>query len=138
MTPTRKGALRMDSRSETNLAQVHPDLAKVMRLAAPASKVPFIVIHGLRSAAEEAAMVAKGASTTLHSRHLASTDGLARVVDVMADPAGAADWRPVDYQAIAAAVFAAAHSAGTPVEWGGAWTTFKDWGHFQLPWSIYP
>ena len=36
----------MDARSETNLAHVHPDLAKVIRMAAQTPQ-PFEVILGL-------------------------------------------------------------------------------------------
>jgi hypothetical protein len=27
---------------------------------------------------------------------------------------------------------------GLAVEWGGAWATFKDFGHWQLPLRKYP
>lgn len=128
----------MDARSETNLAHVHPDLVKIVRRAAETTAQPFVVIHGLRTADQEAKNVADGASQTMHSRHLPNAQGLACAVDVMAVRNSAPDWTAADYQPIAAAMFAAAHELNLLVEWGGNWKTLKDWGHFQLPWAVYP
>lgn len=127
----------MDARSETNLAHVHPDLVAVMHRAAELSATSFVVIHGLRTVAEEAAMVAKGASQTMHSRHLAGKAGFACAIDVMALHEGHADWSAPAYAAIWTAVQHAAAELKIPVEWGGAWK-FRDLGHFQLPWHDYP
>ena len=33
---------------------------------------------------------------------------------------------------------ASADALGIDIEWGGDWESFKDWGHFQLPWDEYP
>lgn len=126
----------MDERSEANLAHVEPDLVKVVRLAAEA--VNFIVIAGLRSAADEEKAVASGHSTTLHSRHLADKAGLAAAVDLAAVRLGAIVWEPSFYPPIAMAMKAAARQLGVDIQWGGDWITFKDWGHFQLPWESYP
>lgn len=126
----------MDARSEANLAHVEPDLCKVIRLAA--DSIDFIVICGLRTVDEEHEAVDTGHSETMHSRHLPDSKGLAAAVDVMAMPGGHASWDSKDYEPIAAAVMEAANTLHTPVEWGGDWTTLKDWGHFQLPWAQYP
>ena len=126
----------MDARSEANLAQVHPDLARVIRQAAESQ--PFVVICGLRTPEAEAANVADGASQTLHSRHLANARGLACAVDVAALDDGHISWEPALYARVWNAVRQAGESLGVPVQWGGAWETLKDWGHFQLPWSLYP
>lgn len=122
----------MDPRSETNLAHVHPDLARVMRTALQTPR-PFIVDYGIRTIQAEAAAVASGHSQTMHSRHLpdAHYGGVAMAVDVIAatgDP------------------FAAV-ACGVKIQWGGepvgAWidgvpSHFRDWGHFQLDPSSYP
>jgi peptidoglycan L-alanyl-D-glutamate endopeptidase CwlK len=127
----------MDSRSEKNLIGVHPDLVKVVELCAQHCK--FIVIDGLRTLAEEQANVAKGASTTLHSRHLPNSKGLACAVDVAAvDENGHITWSAPEYEPIAEMMKAAAVSLDIPIEWGGDWKKFKDLGHFQLPWAQYP
>jgi peptidoglycan L-alanyl-D-glutamate endopeptidase CwlK len=126
----------VDPRSEANLAGVHPDLAKVIRATSQAQA--FIVIHGLRTDAEEAANVARGVSQTMHSRHLPNADGVACAVDVMAMSQGHCDWSAPPYRMIWIEVQRAAQAAGVPLEWGGDWKTLKDLGHFQLPWAQYP
>ena len=128
----------MDARSESSLEDVHPDLVRILRAAAARSGDPFIVIHGLRTPEEERELVGKGASRTLHSRHLPGRDGLACAVDVAALVHGHVSWQAAPYGRIAEAVKAAAHELGLPIEWGGDWRTLKDLGHFQLPWSRYP
>jgi peptidoglycan L-alanyl-D-glutamate endopeptidase CwlK len=128
----------MDARSEHCLEGVHPDLARVIRAAAERSAVPFMVIHGLRTLAEERRELASGASQTLHSRHLPNTEGYACAVDVAALRDGHVSWDPRLYRTIAEAVKAAAWDQHHRVEWGGNWRSLKDYGHFQLPWSDYP
>lgn len=125
----------MDTRSEQNLIHVHPDLAAVIRKAA--RDCQFIVIHGLRTEDEEKAMVAKGASETMHSRHLPNADGLACAVDVACLDEGHITWEPPAYSAMWAAVQSAAEGLKIPVEWGGDWR-MRDLGHVQLSWKEYP
>lgn len=127
----------MDARSEANLAQVHPDLVAIMRATSQAVQ-PFIIIHGLRTPEEEAGMVAKGASETMHSRHLPNTEGFCCAVDVAAMTNGHADWSTGCYDVIWQQVQKAAATLNLLIEWGGSWTTLKDLGHFQLPWAQYP
>lgn len=121
------------------LAQVHPDLVKVIQAASQANQ-PFQVVYGIRTAAAEAAAVASGHSTTMHSRHLPQPGqhNLSCAVDVAALTNGHINWNSSVYPAIAIEVKAAASKLGIPVEWGGNWVSFKDWGHYQLPWDKYP
>jgi peptidoglycan L-alanyl-D-glutamate endopeptidase CwlK len=136
------------------LAQVHPDLAKVINAAAQAP-IRFQVVYGLRTAAAEAGAVASGHSTTMHSRHLADAryDGQSCAVDIcVVDANGQLDWTVATplggaFGAAAEQIQDAADKLGIPIEWGGAavgaWTpgvvsTFHDWGHYQLPWAQYP
>lgn len=131
----------LDTRSTNVLAHVHPDLVKVITAAYASSTFPFIVINGLRTQEQERINVAKGASQTMHSRHLPNPKGLACAVDVMATSTGGTPiWNnnSLSYTAINAAVQQASHDLRIPVEWGGDWKTLKDWGHFQLPWAVYP
>lgn len=131
----------MDDRSEALLAHVHPDLVSVIRTAAQAPQ-PFGVVYGLRTLAAEKLAVASGHSTTMHSRHLPNKYGLACAVDVAHLAGGHVDFapghEPFVFGAIAIQIKMAAAHAGVPTEWGGDWKSFKDWGHFQLPWATYP
>ena len=132
------------------LAGVHPDLARVISTAELLPQ-PFIVIQGLRTEDSEAEACKSGNSQTMHSRHLAEADGLARAVDLCAVTDGALDWaegcEAEVFGQIAAQIKAAAQLRGVPLQWGGdpvgAWepgvpSNFRDWGHFQLPWLQYP
>jgi peptidoglycan L-alanyl-D-glutamate endopeptidase CwlK len=115
------------------LAGVHPDLIRVVTRAAALTTQPFEVICGLRTVQQEQANVAKGASETMHSRHL---NGCA--VDVAALEGGCINWAAQAYTPIADAFEQASKDLGIPITWGGSWTTLKDYGHFELSWSAYP
>jgi peptidoglycan L-alanyl-D-glutamate endopeptidase CwlK len=126
----------MDARSEHSLIGVEPHLCLVMRNAA--LRRPFLVIHGLRTDAEEAALVAGGHSQTMHSRHLKDKAGFAAAVDIAALADGHVTWEAAAYLSLSDIIKETALAASVPIEWGGDWTTLKDLGHFQLPWSAYP
>lgn len=132
----------MDDKSESFLQHVHPDLIKVMRGALQTP--PFVIVYGVRTLAAEKEAVATGHSTTLRSRHLPDShySGLALAVDVAALVDGEPFWAPgheaVVFGAIARSIKLSAEHLGVPIEWGGDWHSFKDWGHFQLPWAKYP
>lgn len=128
----------MDARSQENLKGVHPDLVRVITQVLIKPSIEFIVIHGLRTLAEETALVNEGKSTTLHSRHLPNEKGFGCAVDVAAMVGGHVSWQPRFYDEIWTDVERAAHALKVPVEWGGDWKLFKDYGHFQLPWNVYP
>lgn len=144
--------MTMDPRSEANLAHVHPDLANVMRHAAQSPQA-FEIVYGIRTEQAEQAAVASGHSHTLHSRHLPQSheNMLACAVDVAALTDNVVNFarghEAEVFGQIAAQVKAAAKELGTPLQWGGdaigAWipgvvSTFRDYGHFQLPWAQYP
>lgn len=129
--------MQLSQHSVEKLAGVHPDLVKIATAAIVTAQ--FIVVYGVRTVAEEAAMVAKGASQTMHSRHLPNRQGLACAIDIAALHAGAVDWVHIPlYQQVHTAMMTAAAAFKIPLEWGGDWTTLKDWGHYQLPWKDYP
>ncbi len=135
------------------LAEVHPDLVRVVNLAAQTPQ-PFQVVYGLRTLAAERQAVESGHSETLHSRHLADPryGGMAMAVDLAALTDGVIDWTVADadggiYGLIGAQVLDAAAALGIRVQWGGekvgAWVDgqvshFRDWGHIQLSASEYP
>lgn len=120
------------------LSQVHPDLVKIMQ-AAKQEPQPFQIVYGIRTIEAQAEALAKGNSTTMHSRHLPNVKGLACAVDVAAMIDGKLSFAPGHeahvFGLIALEVKAAAELLSIPLEWGGDWKSFKDWGHFQLPWS---
>lgn len=128
------GGQPLDARSESKLAGVHPDLVKVVRLAAITAPLPFVVLEGMRSVERQKQLVASGASQTMRSRHLTG-----HAVDIA--PLGAngqVSWDWPLYHRLAPAMKQAAEEVGVPIEWGGDWKSFKDGPHWQLPWASYP
>lgn len=131
----------ISSESENILKPVHPDLARVIRRAAKDWKdkeTAFIITCGGRTVAAQKIMVAKGASTTMRSRHVIAPNGYAHAVDLAYTIHGAVKWDWPLYAKLAVAVKAAATAEKVLVEWGGDWKSFKDGPHFQLPWKTYP
>jgi peptidoglycan L-alanyl-D-glutamate endopeptidase CwlK len=123
----------LNEQSHALLDQVHPDLATVIRDAAEATSIEFVVTEGLRTLARQEALVAKGASRTLKSRHLNG-----HAVDLAVVVAGQLNWEFPRYTELSDIVLACARKRNIPVEWGGAWEGFRDGPHYQLSWEAYP
>lgn len=127
--------------SDKNLAKLslaHPDLVKVIKRAAAISSIDFTVLEVLRTLARQKELVAKGASTTMKSRHLPGADGKSRAVDIAPLDGGQVSWAWPLYFKLAPIIKQAAKDVGVPIEWGGDWRSFKDGPHWQLPWKAYP
>jgi peptidoglycan L-alanyl-D-glutamate endopeptidase CwlK len=131
----------LSKKSIDNLAGVHPDLVKVVRRAIQLTPVDFRVNEGLRTLARQKQLVAAGASRTMKSRHITGhAVDLVAVMDL--DHDGTVETQEMFhwplYPKIAEAMKQAASELGVKIEWGGAWRTFKDGPHFQLPFKEYP
>lgn len=123
------------------LKSVHPDLARVVRLAADSLPFAVQIIQGERSAAQHAANVKKGVTMTTRSRHVKSNNkaGVACAVDMAPLLGRTIPWQRADlFKAMDVAMKAAGRALGIPIQWGGDWKTFKDLNHWQLPWAKYP
>ena len=107
---------KLGKRSLSRLEGVDERLATVVRYAIGVTKQDFSVICGLRTMAEQKALVAKGASQTMKSKHI---DGNA--VDLMAYIDGGR-WELNLYDEIADSMKEAAEAAGVKLRWGAAWT----------------
>lgn len=128
----------LSEKSQARLVGVHHDLVAVVCLAAEQSPVDFIVTEGLRTLDKQKALLAAGASRTLKSRHLRTTNGVCHAVDLAAMVDGEVRWDWPLYERIAMAMKSAAAELSVPLEWGGDWKQFRDGCHFQLPLSEYP
>jgi peptidoglycan LD-endopeptidase CwlK len=106
----------LSQRSLSKLEGVDDRLITVVCKAIQLTDVDFGVIQGLRTIEEQKALVAKGASKTMKSKHL---DGLA--VDLMAYIDGRGSWELNVYDNIANAMREAAVDEGLPIRWGAAW-----------------
>jgi len=107
---------KLSKKSLAKLKGVNNDLVKVVKCAIDLTRVDFGVICGLRTAEEQRALVEKGASQTMKSKHI---DGLA--VDLMAYVGGRASWELSVYDNIADAMKEAAKLEDVKIRWGAAW-----------------
>lgn len=108
---------KLGKRSLERLEGVDERMAAVVRYAISVTKQDFSVICGLRTIEEQRALVAKGASQTMKSKHL---DGLA--VDLMAYVDGGR-WELNLYDEIADAMAEGARAIDVGICWGAAWST---------------
>tara|TARA_Y100000114_G_scaffold157044_1_gene186726 strand:+ start:444 stop:902 length:459 start_codon:yes stop_codon:yes gene_type:complete len=107
---------KLSKKSLSKLKGVNENLVKVVKKAITLTEVDFGVICGLRTVEEQKALVEKGASQTMKSKHI---DGLA--VDLMAYVGGRASWELSVYDNIADAMKEAAKLEGVKIRWGAAW-----------------
>lgn len=115
-------AFKLSDRSMSRLRGVHPDLVKVVKAAIDVTDVDFGVGIGLRTEEEQAALVAKGASQTLKSKHLRQDDGFCHAVDLFAYVGGNVDWSLPLYDNIADAMKKGAMAHSVQIRWGAAWS----------------
>ncbi len=127
---------KLDKGSETKLATVKAELQMVARKAVELSSLPFAIVSGNRTQAEQDRLYAQGrtrrgsiVTKTRNSKHIGG-----RAVDfAVLDSKGKVDWHNLKpYPTVAAAFKAASQRLAVPIEWGGDWAKWKDWGHIQL------
>ena len=107
-------AYKLGKRSLEKLEGVDERMVAVVKYAIGATKQDFSVICGLRTIEEQRALVAKGASQTMKSKHI---DGLA--VDLMAYVDGGR-WELNLYDEIADAMAEGARTCDVPIRWASA------------------
>ena len=106
----------LSKKSLSILDTVNPPLQEVTQLATKKSRVDFGVICGVRTMAEQQALVDSGASKTMKSKHLEGN-----AVDVMAYVGTRGSWEITLYDDIADAFKAAAVELDIGIRWGAAW-----------------
>ena len=125
--------MQLSERSHQRLQGVHPDLQRIVLLAAALTDTDFIVTEGLRTVERQRQLVAKGASQTMNSRHITG-----HAVDLAATVDGEVRWDWPLYHRLATAMKEAARQLGIRMGWGGDWRSFKDGPHFELDRHVYP
>ena len=108
---------KLSQRSLDRMDGIDERLEAVVRHAITATKTDFGVICGMRTLEEQRALVEKGASQTMKSKHL---DGHA--VDLMAYIGSRGSWELNLYDDIADAMAEGAREVDVPIRWGAAWT----------------
>ena len=107
---------KLSQRSLDHLKGVDERLQRVVEIAITKTEVDFGVICGLRTVEEQKALVAKGASQTMKSKHL---DGHA--VDLMVFIGSRGSWELNLYDEIADAMREGGEKVGVKLRWGAAW-----------------
>jgi peptidoglycan L-alanyl-D-glutamate endopeptidase CwlK len=119
-------SFKFGKRSKRELEGVHPDLLRVVNTALELSPIDFMVTDGLRTVAEQAELVKRGASKTMNSKHLRKASGYGHAVDLVGLLNGKARWEwPVVYQ-VAEVMRQAAEVEDVNIRWGGCWATITD------------
>lgn len=130
--------------SIAKLKGVHPDLVRVIKRAAANTKIPFIVVEGVRTLERQKELLKAGATKILNSRHITG-----HAVDLVPLIDGKPRWDWSLYLGLADCVRQAARDEKVPVRWGGSWSelnkingqittkllskSFPDGPHFELP-----
>ena len=107
---------KLPQRSLDKLQGVDEQLVATVKLAISLTKTDFGVICGMRTVEEQRALVAKGASKTMRSKHLEG-----RAVDLMAYVGSRGSWELNLYDDLADAMKEAAKETGAALRWGAAW-----------------
>ena len=117
-------AFKFSTRSQEKLIGVDSELKEIVSLAITYTKIDFGVIEGIRTVAQQKALVESGASQTMDSKHLEG-----RAVDLMAYVDGRGCWELNVYDDIADAMKRAAIESNVAVRWGAAWTVtdIREW-----------
>jgi len=146
---------KLGTSSERHLAGIDQKLAAVPRLAIKLCPQDFSVIFGYRSKAEQAVLVAQGASHTIESAHCYRRaydlqPYLGRGVDPYprrGDSAAVVAAKLERFAIVARYQFEAADQLGVPLQWGNDWDVdgiptgrdpdekgwLQDLVHFQKP-----
>jgi peptidoglycan L-alanyl-D-glutamate endopeptidase CwlK len=130
---------KLSPASEKILSTVRPDLQRVIRRAAELTTVPFAVVSGNRTQAQQDYLYAQGRTRpglivtwTRNSNHMGGGAIDFSAVDIKGNPTNHLKhtWNAGYYKPIADVILAAGKELGIPVEWP-LWKK-GDWGHIQL------
>ena len=108
-------------------ATLHPDLVKVVDEAAKEVNITLLCGHRGQEDQDKAYSEGKSKLKWPKSRH---NTWPSEAVDIAPYPL---DWKNIKaFKEMAEKVKEAAENVNVEIEWGGDWTTFKDYPHFQL------
>ena len=121
---------------ETSLKRqegVHPLLRECAERALSYGILDLTIppLGGIRTLKDQEGLVEKGFSKTLNSLHRKQKSGFGHALDIIPYPV---DWNNLEnFMLMGSVMFRAANQLNIPLEWGGHWSRFKDYPHFQLP-----
>ena len=114
----------LSQRSLSKMNGINNELHTVVCSAIKLSKIDFGVICGMRTETEQRALLEKGATTTMKSKHLTGD-----AVDLMAYIGSRGSWEVNLYDDIADAMKESAIQNGVGIRWGAAWNIpdIREW-----------
>jgi len=114
----------LSQRSLSKMTGINNELHTVVCSAIKLSKIDFGVICGMRTETEQRALLEKGATTTMKSKHLTGD-----AVDLMAYIGSRGSWELNLYDDIADAMKEAAIQERVGIRWGAAWNIpdIREW-----------
>jgi len=135
------------------LKGVHPDVVKLFKKAIKDSPYDFRITHGVRSPEEQNKLfqlgrTVKGKKVTncdgyvIKSNHQPKSDGFGYAVDIFicgyvdngkyVKTTSQEGYEYSKLKAVAEHIKLIAKRLGVNISWGGDWTRFKDYPHFEL------
>lgn len=123
----------LSQRSLANLKGVHPFLERLAHIVHKTSKHKFVITYGVRTVKEQAALVARGVSWTMNSKHLKQLDGYAHAIDFAIIVDGKLSNNLTLYEIVYKEFERAAKEQPDAkiLQWGGYWTV-RDGMHIEL------
>ena len=106
----------LSNRSILEMKGVDKRLFEIVKAAINITELDFAVIDGVRTKAEQRALVEAGASWTMNSKHLTG-----RAIDFVPLVANKMCWNIESCAIVAEAMRTAAREQGVRIRWGGAW-----------------
>ena len=123
----------LSKRSKSVLSSVHPELQRVINKAIRITKIDFgIPSTGGKRTTEEQYKLYKDGKSNCDGFTVRSMHQTGNAIDVYAYVDGKASWDDDNLTMVAAAILQSASQLGVKLEWGGLWSNFKDYPHFQL------
>lgn len=136
--------MEFSKRSINNLKGVHPALVKLMTLSIKNSPVDFTITEGVRTQERQQELYAQGRTKPgpivtkvdgiiKKSNHQPKSDGFGHAVDLYPYVNGSVRVNDVEnLKKIAEHIKKVAKENNINVTWGGDWTSFKDYPHFEI------
>lgn len=125
-------SFRLGTNSRKNLEGVDPELIKLIENALKRTKIDFGIpsLGGLRTAEEQKKLFLAGKST-LDGTEKLSRHQSGQAFDIFAYVDGRASWNKRHLMQCAVAILETASQMGIALEYGGNWSSFPDYPHFE-------
>lgn len=123
----------LSGRSLQHLADVHPDLVRLVKRSIERTKVDFGVSEGVRDFDRQAQLLKERKTQLTHSQHfIQEHTGFGHAVDIFAYHNGREVWSEKYYRPIVQTFITEAIVLGVQVQFGHLWKDFQDSMHIQL------